>query len=69
MIPHVPSAEVLVGVISKDLLILGTVEDRPSNAHHGANSGDLRQWSGGRASGGRIPVPRSGMEQHKTRHT
>jgi len=35
MVSHVPPVEVLMGVVSKDGLVLGAVEDATASTHHG----------------------------------
>ncbi len=35
MVPHIPPVEVLMGVVSKDSLVLGAVEDATASTHHG----------------------------------
>ncbi len=35
MVPHIPPVEVLMGIVSKDGLILGAVEDATASTHHG----------------------------------
>ena len=35
MVSHVPPVEVLMGIVSKDGLVLGAVEDATASTHHG----------------------------------
>lgn len=41
MVPNIPPVEILVSIVSKDCLVLGSVEDAAAGTHHGCYGHNL----------------------------